>query len=314
MVIDPDTQQVLDLVKQTGRPPFEQVSYQEARALYQRSSALLQPEASPVAETRELAAPGPAGAVPLRFYRGADTQGAAVLPALIFFHGGGWVIGDLQTHDFICRRLANAARCIVIAVDYRLAPEHKFPAGVEDCAAATVWIAAQAASLGIDAARLAVGGDSAGGNLAAVMAHMARDGNLPSLCFQLLIYPSVDQRLGQDSYRRVTSGVLLTTNTVRYFQGHYLRGDADKSDWRASPLLAEEFSGLPPALIVTAAHDPLCDEGQEYARKLEQNGGRVTLLRFGDQLHGFVQWSKLVRAGAGTIDFAASQLRAAFSA
>jgi acetyl esterase len=201
----------------------------------------------------------------------------------------------------------------VVAVGYRLAPEHKFPAAVEDSAAAVGWIAAQAHALGIDARRIAVGGDSAGGNLAAVMAHLARDGDLPPLCFQLLIYPSVDQRLGQESYKRVTGGVLLTTDTVRYFQGHYLGRDDDKADWRASPLLAENFTGLAPALIVTAAHDPLCDEGHDYARKLEEGGTRVALLHLNDQLHGFIQWSKIVRAAVTTIDFAAARLRAAFA-
>jgi acetyl esterase len=208
--------------------------------------------------------------------------------------------------------LANAARCIVVAVDYRLAPEHKFPAAVEDCEAVVRWAATAGSKLGLDAARIAVGGDSAGGNLAAVMCHMARDGTLPPLCFQLLIYPSVDQRLGQASYQRVTSGVPLTTATVRYFQGHYLHGTADKEDWRASPLLAPRFDGLPPALVVTAAHDPLCDEGREYAARLDAAGGHVTLLHFNDQLHGFVHWSRIVRSASATLDFAARRMRAVF--
>jgi len=314
MAIDVDAQRVLDLMRESGRPPFETITPQEARALYLQSSARLGADPAPVFGVQDLDLPGPAGSVRVRVYRGAVAPPAAPQPALVYFHGGGWTIGDLQTHDGICRHLANAAGCIVIAVDYRLAPEHKFPAAVEDCAAVVRWAATDGSEIGIDPARIAVGGDSAGGTLAAVMSHMARDGALPPLCFQLLIYPSVDQRLGQASYQRVTSGVPLTTATVRYFQGHYLRGTADQMDWRASPLLASRFDGLPAALVVTAAHDPLCDEGREYAAKLDAAGGHVTLLHFNDQLHGFVHWSRIVRSASATLDFAARRLRAVFDA
>ena len=312
MPIDVDAQRVLDLIRESGRPPFETITPQEARALYLQSSARLGADPAPVFEVQDHEVPGPAGAVPIRIYRGVVAPPSDLQPALIYFHGGGWTIGDLQTHDVICRYLANAARCIVVAVDYRLAPEHKFPAAVEDSEAAVRWIATDGAKLGIDPVRIAVGGDSAGGNLAAVMCHMARDGALPPLCYQLLIYPSVDQRLGQASYQRVTSGVPLTTATVRYFQGHYLHGATDKEDWRASPLLAPRFDGLPSALVVTAAHDPLCDEGREYAAKLDAAGGHVTLLHFNDQLHGFVHWSRIVRSASATLDFAARRMRAVF--
>jgi acetyl esterase len=314
MVIDPDSQRVLDLIKESGRPPFETIPAQEAKALYLRSAAALQAERPEVAETRDLSAPGPAGSVPLRLYRGRDTTPDEVLPVLIYFHGGGWVIGNLDTHDYICRHLANAARCAVVSVDYRLAPEHKFPAAVEDSEAATRWVANEANALRLDPRRIAVGGDSAGGNLSAVMALRARDGALPPLCYQLLFYPAVDQRLGQNSYRRVVSRFPLTTATVRYFQGHYLRGPADQFDWRASPLLAARHDGLPPALVVTATHDPLCDEGQEYGRKLEAAGVPVVLLHLGDQIHGYLSWSKVVRASGATLDMAAVLLRGRFAA
>ncbi|HEY0440371.1 MAG TPA: alpha/beta hydrolase [Xanthobacteraceae bacterium] len=312
MVIDPDAQRVLDLIRAAGRPPFESITAQQARELYLRSSAYLGAERADVLDVTDLDVPGPAGPVRIRLYRGIGAPASAPQPALVYFHGGGWTIGDLETHDGLCRHLANAARCMVIAAHYRLAPEHKFPAAVEDCEAVVRWTCGEGGALGIDRTRLAVGGDSAGGNLAAVMAHMARDGALPPLCFQLLIYPSVDQRLGQASYGRVTGGVPLTTATVRYFQENYLSGAADKQDWRASPLLARRFDGLPPAIVITAAHDPLCDEGHEYAAKLDQAGCRVTHLHFNDQPHGFWHWGRLVRSADAALEFAASRLRAAF--
>jgi acetyl esterase len=176
MAIDVDAQRVLDIIRAAGRPPFETITPQEARTLYLRSSATLGADPAPISEVRDLQAPGPAGAVRVRLYRGAGALPSTPQPALVYFHGGGWTIGDLQTHDVICRHLANAASCIVVAVDYRLAPEHKFPAAVEDCEAAVRWLATKARKLGIDPARIAVGGDSAGGTLVAVMSHMARDG------------------------------------------------------------------------------------------------------------------------------------------
>jgi acetyl esterase len=312
MAMDAGAQRVLDLIREAGRPPFETLTPEEARLVYLRSSAFLRAELAPVFGVQDLDIAGPAGPLRIRVYRGAATPPSTLQPALVYFHGGGWTIGGLDTHDGVCRHLANAAACIVVAVDYRLAPEHKFPAAVEDCAATVRWAATEGSKLGIDSARIAVGGDSAGGTLAAVMSHQARDGAFPPLCFQLLIYPSLDQRLGQASYRRVTSGVPLTTASVRYFQTHYLRGPADKEDWRASPLLAPRLDGLPPAFVVTAGHDPLCDEGREYAAKLDAAGGHVTLLHFNDQPHGFVVWSRFVTAASATLDFAARRLRAVF--
>ncbi len=191
MAMDPGAQRVLDLLREAGRPPIELSTPPEAREAMAKSRTILQPDPPEVAEVRALEAPGPAGAIPLRYYRG---KGAPVsnAPALVYFHGGGWVIGDLESHDGACRRIANDAGCVVVSVDYRLAPEHRFPAAVDDSAAATKWVIGQAASLGIDASRVAVGGDSAGGNLAAVVALMSRNGELPKLSFQALVYPSTD--------------------------------------------------------------------------------------------------------------------------
>jgi acetyl esterase len=182
MSLDPDAQRVLDLMRESGRPAVETLTPQEAREFYRTSRGALQPEPEQVAEVKPLAAPGPAGDIALRWYRGLGTDPSATLPGLVYYHGGGWVIGDLDTHDGVCRSLANAAGCVVVSVDYRLAPEHKFPAAVDDCSAATRWVLENAARLGIDGKRVFVGGDSAGGKLAAVMALLARDGAIPSLC------------------------------------------------------------------------------------------------------------------------------------
>src|SRR5262249_27090428 len=190
--LDPDAQRVLDLIRESGRPPYETLTPSEAREFYRAGRRILQPDPPEVAEVRNIKAPGPQSEIPLRLYRGIGTARGAALPALVYFHGGGWVIGDLGTHHGVCRLIANAKRCAVISVDYRLAPEHKFPAAVDDALGATEWIAAHGGALGIDPSRLAVGGDSAGGNLAAAVALAARDRGGPRLRFQLLLYPATD--------------------------------------------------------------------------------------------------------------------------
>ena len=233
-------------------------------------------------------------------------------PALIYFHGGGWVIGDLESHDQVCRALANAARCIVVAVDYRLAPEHKFPAAVDDAIAATRWIAGNAARLGIDAARLAVGGDSAGGNLAAVVSLDARDRGGPPLVFQLLIYPGTDMRMDRPSHVRHAEQLPLRRATMQWFVGHYLRDAGDEADWRASPLRARDFRNLPPALVVTAGFDPLCDEGEAYAKALSGAGVRVAHERFGGQIHGFLSMGRMIADAGRLVALAADALKGAF--
>lgn len=309
--LDPGAERVLDLMRAAARPPFETLSADEARGFYAAGRAMLQPDPEPVAETRELAAPGPAGPVPLRLYRGQGCP-AAEAPALVFFHGGGWVIGDLDSHDQACRQLANAARATVIAVDYRLAPEHRFPAAIEDAAAALGWVVTEAASLGIDASRLAVVGDSAGGNIAAVMALMARDGLVPPVHFQALIYPATDMAMTTASARRITDGYPLTAGTMRWFIGHYLSDRAELTDWRASPLRAPDLSGVAPAWVLTCAHDPLADEGAAYAARLAAEGGRVAHLHLADQMHGFLTMGKFCRASETTIRTLALALTAAW--
>ena len=310
--LDPDVLLVLDMIRLAGRPPFEQLTPAEAREAYMKSRAVLQPEPEPVAETRDLAAPGPHGPIPLRLYRPDGAPGP--LPGLIYYHGGGWLLGGLDSHDGVCRRFANAARCVVVSVDYRMAPEHKFPAAVDDCAAATAWAIGQAATLGIDPARVAVGGDSAGGNLAAVMALMARDGSLPKLAFQLLIYPATDMTMTTVSSQTVGPGVPLTSATMKWFIDHYMRGPADLTDWRASPIRAASVAGTAPALVLTAAADPLRDEGIAYAARLEREGVRTTAIHLTDQIHGFMSMGKVIRAADTAIDMMAASLRRAFAA
>ncbi len=310
--LDPDVLLVLDMIRLAGRPPFEQLTPAEAREAYMKSRAVLQPEPEPVAEARDLAAPGPHGPIPLRLYRPDGAPGP--LPGLIYYHGGGWLLGGLDSHDGVCRRFANAARCVVVSVDYRMAPEHKFPAAVDDCAAATAWAIGQAAMLGIDPARVAAGGDSAGGNLAAVMALMARDGSLPKLAFQLLIYPATDMTMTTVSSQTVGPGVPLTSATMKWFIDHYMRGPADLTDWRASPIRAASVAGTAPALVLTAAADPLRDEGIAYAARLEREGVRTTAIHLTDQIHGFMSMGKVIRAADTAIDMMAASLRRAFAA
>ena len=311
MPLDPDAQLVIDMIRMAGRPPFETLTPGEARQAYSNSRKVLQPPAEDVAEVRDLAAPGPVGDIPLRLYRGNGTGPADTLPVLIYYHGGGWLLGDLESHDGVCRRFANLARCRVVSVDYRMAPEHKFPASVDDCAAATRWVVAQADALGIDPGRVAVGGDSAGGNLAAVVALMARDGTLPPVAYQLLIYPATDMMMTTVSSQTVTEGVPLTSNTMRWFIDHYMRGRDDERDWRASPLRAADLSGTAQALVLTCAYDPLCDEGIAYARRLEREGVRVTHLHFSDQTHGFMSMGRIVRAADVAIDMMGAALKKA---
>ena len=295
-VLDPDAARLLALSRKAGYPPFERLTPAAARAAYAASWEPLQSPGGEVASVADRAIAGPAGALPLRIYRGLGTDPHAVLPCLVFLHGGGWVIGGLESHERMCRRLATVARICVVAVDYRLAPEHPFPAALDDAAAAWRWVHGHAAELGVDPATIGIGGDSAGGNLAAVLALMGRDGELPASRYQALIYPALDLTADTDSYRSVTSDVPLTAATMHYFIGHYTPHAADRLDWRASPLRAASLAGAPPALVLSVAHDPLCDEARAYARRLDQDGVRVLALHCNDQMHGLLGMGRLVPA------------------
>jgi len=310
MPLDADAETLHAMIRAAGRPPFETLTPEEARQAFNAGRKVTAPEPQEVAEVRDLTCPGPHGEIKLRAYRPRGTAADEVLPGLIYFHGGGWLLGDLESHDTVCRHLANGARCRVVSVDYRMAPEHKFPAAVDDSAAATQWIVANAAALGINHTRIAVGGDSAGGNLAAVLAIMARDGALPPLAYQLLVYPATDMAMVTRSSQTASEGI-LTTKTMKWFIDHYLRDSKDVTDWRASPLRHPNLAGVAPALVLTCAYDPLCDVGIAYAQRLEREGVRVTHVHYSDEPHGFVGQGKIIRASGTALDMMAAALKKA---
>ncbi|MBI5265136.1 MAG: alpha/beta hydrolase [Bradyrhizobium sp.] len=296
VVLDPDAAAVYKAFQEAGRPAYETLTAPEARAYYSQARFVSNPEPPELASVEPLSIPAPHGQIPARVYTPKKLrQKDGLSPALVFFHGGGWVIGDLETHDVVCRKLADQGELIVVSVDYRLAPEHKFPAAVDDSIAATKWIAANAKQLGIDADRLSVGGDSAGGNLAAVVSIAARDGDGPAIAGQVLIYPAVDCALAHPSHSEPETSILLTHSVIRWFYDHYLDSTADVHDWRASPARATTLIGLPPAYVLTAGADPLRDEGDEYAERLKRAGVPVTYKHFPGQFHGFFTMGKLLQ-------------------
>ena len=313
-MLHPQARALLDLMVERGVPPTHTLTPAEARTFYRERRFFTQPDPPEVAEVRALSADGPHGAIALRLYRPIGAAAAALLPVLVYYHGGGWVIGDLDTHDTLCRQLANGAGCAVVAVDYRMGPEHRFPAAVDDAFAATRWVRAQAAALGLDATRLAVGGDSAGGNLAAVVSLLAREaGDLP-IAFQLLIYPGADMRRGHASHTTNGQGYMLTADTISYFHDHYIDDPKHDLDWRASPLLHADHSRLPPALVITAGYDPLRDEGLDYARALTAAGNRAAYVCFERQIHGFITMGRVIDEADTAVSLCAAELRRALLA
>jgi acetyl esterase len=293
VVLDPDAALVYKALQEAGRPAYETLTAPEAREYYMQARVVSNPEPPELLSVEPLSIPASHGAVPARIYTPKQTRTKdGLAPCLVFFHGGGWVIGNIETHDVVCRKLAHEGELIVISVDYRLAPEHRFPAAVDDAITATRWVATNARRLGIDAARLSVGGDSAGGNLAAVVALDARE-NGPKLAGQMLVYPATDLGRTHPSHREPETSILLTHTVITWFSNHYLDG-ADIKDWRVSPLRARTLSGLPPAYVLTAGADPLRDEGDEYAARLKQAGVPVTYRHFPGQFHGFFTMGKLL--------------------
>ena len=311
MQLDPDSQAYLDLIKKLGRPPINALPPLQARETYRRGRMVTQPDLPQVDRVKEFAAGGPHGPVPVRVYRGAGTADMGVLPVLVYYHGGGWVLGDLDSHDWVCRKIANAAHCAVVSVDYRMAPEHVFPAAYEDCLAAVHWVKANAHMLRVDASRMAVGGDSAGGNLAAAVALAVRDAGI-KLKAQILVYPAVDLSMSGDYYGRFTKDLILTDETMRWFIDLYLPKPEHRKDWRASPLLAPTLKGLPPALVLLAGFDPLCAEGEVYAARLQKDGVATTVKPYPGQLHGFVSNGRLLPKANNAIDDIAAVLKSNF--
>ena len=301
MSVHPQVAALLERVARSPLPPYHSVPPFVARRIYRDTRAVLASVAPPVAESRLLIF----DRLAVRAYRPVPGE---VLPALVYFHGGGWTIGDLDTHDVLCRQLANGARCAVFSVDYRLAPESPFPAAVEDCLAATRFVVSNAAKLKVNASQVAVGGDSAGGNLAAVVT-LHRE--LP-LAFQLLIYPATDQRCDTDSHRRNGEGYLLTREGIEFFRGCYLPEKKHWADWRASPLLAASHAGLPPAFVITAGYDPLRDEGREYAERLAQAGVEVAYREYSDMVHGFLLFGGVLDTARTAVADCCAALRGAF--
>jgi acetyl esterase len=311
MPLHPDSLKVHALYAMAKRPPLELQTPAEAREGMARSRPFLQPDPPEVGEVSMISAPGPHGDIPIRLYRPRGVTGTT--GALIYFHGGGWVIGDLESHDVLCRTLANESGHAVLSVDYRLAPEHRFPKAVDDALAATRHIATTAAGLGVDAKRLAVGGDSAGGNLAAVVALDLREKLAHPLKLQLLIYPAVDAGMNTPSVARHGEVLPLTFNAMKYFYDHYTGGQDVAGDWRISPARAKSHKGLPPAWIGLAEYDVLHDEGIAYADLLRTAGVPVTLTEYPGMVHGFITFGKMVADANKATSDAAHALKSALA-
>ena len=306
-MLDPQARALLDLMIANGVPPMHTQSPAEGRAAYRDRRGYSQPEPPPVASVRDLTGDG----IPMRLVMPLQPS-TTPPPLLVYYHGGGWVIGDLDTHDVLCRSLAAGAGCAVLAVDYRLSPEHRFPAAVDDAVAAFRFAQREAAALGVDPARIAVGGDSAGGNLAAVVCLAQRDAGGAMPAFQLLIYPATDMRCVAPSHAANGEGLLLTADLIGWFTGHYM-ADAPRDDWRASPLLAARHDGLPPALVLTAGFDPLRDEGRQYADVLSAAGVPTQYVCFERQIHGFAPMGRVIEEANTAVDLCVSALKRAFA-
>ncbi|MBV8167899.1 MAG: alpha/beta hydrolase [Alphaproteobacteria bacterium] len=309
MPLDPQIKALLD--KGTGVPATHTLPVDVARAQYEARIALMAPAAE-IASVREETIEGPGGPLRIRVY---TPRGTGPFPLLVFYHGSGFVLCSLDTHDGMCRNLCAGAACVVASVDYRLAPEHKFPAGLDDCLHATRWAVAQATALGADPTRVAIAGDSAGGNMAAVVALRLRDaGGGPALCGQLLLYPVTDYHTpGTPSYAANADGYGLTRDTMKWFWAHYLNDAAEAAHPHASPLRAPDLSGLPPALVITAEYDPLCDEGELYAQRLRAAGNEAALTRYAGVNHGFMFWVGVVAKADAAMNEACAWLRSVFA-
>jgi acetyl esterase len=308
MALDPQVKALLDQMAAAKQPAFHSQTPADARkSMNAMLEALGNGEAVHKTEDRKI--PSPDGDIPVRIY----TPSVKPNGILVYFHGGGWVVGDLDSHDYVCRALTNAAGCTVVAVHYRLAPEHKFPDAPEDCYAATNWVSKNAAALGSDANHIAVGGDSAGGNLAAAVSLMARDRGGPKIRHQMLIYPATDAAMNTASQNEFTQdGFVLSKLDMKWFWGHYLKNPKDGENPYASPSRAKDLRNLPPAHVITAEHDPLRDEGEAFAEQLKTAGNKVKLKRYGGVMHGFVSLQAMIDQGKTATRELADELKASW--
>jgi Esterase/lipase len=309
MPLDPQVRVLLEQIKKFQAQPLSSLEPAVARQSMQMLANFTKP-AEPVASVKDITIPGPNGTIPIRIY---TPFGSGPFPLFIFFHGGGWVLGDLDSYDDLCYQLTNKAGAIVISVAYRLAPEHKFPEAPQDCYAATQWIAEHAHKYNGDPARIAIGGDSAGGNLTAVVTQMARAQQGPHLIFQLLIYPATDMTAATASLSENAEGYFLTRDDLYWFTRHYIRTEEDKRDPLASPYLAADLHGLPPALIITGEYDPLRDEGELYGQRLQEAGVPVTIHRYPGMIHGFISLPSFLQQGRNAIQECGEALHKAFT-
>lgn len=310
-MLDPQAQALMTLLSEKGIPPVHTQTPVEARASYRARRSFTQPDAPEVGRVQDMSFSHAGVNIALRIYHPAGASQA--MPALVYLHGGGWTIGDLDTHDVLCRSLCLQAQGVVVSVDYRMGPEHKFPAAYEDAVAAWQWVASQAQVLGVDPARIAIGGDSAGGNLAAAACLGLREQGLKPV-LQLLIYPSTLMAPETASYQTNGQGYMLTRDSMAWYSGNYLRGPQDAQDWRASPQLAASHANLPPAFVLTAGFDPLRDEGLMYADALSQAGVSSQYICFERQIHGFITMGRVLQEANTAVALCAQALRTAWGA
>jgi acetyl esterase len=312
MPLDPTIEAIFEQMPQLANSQLWRMAPDEARSEFRSLWQLANATAPAIGKTEHLEAAGADGPIPLRLYTPVAAGGTS-LPAIVYFHGGGFVVGDLDSHDALCRTLANESGCLLLSVDYRLAPEHKFPAGVEDCLAALSWVEDNASRLGIDPNRIAVAGDSAGGNLAAVVCLLAEEQGRPHVAFQLLLYPVTSLRHDAPSVQAFGDGYMLNLPTLEWFATHYLPAGAERSDKRLSPLAAASHRGLPPAYIVTAGFDPVRDEGRAYAEALKAAGVAVQHVDYPTMIHGFCNMQAVVPIAGEALAAAAAALRTALA-
>lgn len=311
MPLDPQIKAMLDQLAELDVVDYREITPQDLRQLMKLNAAFDGPPED-VATVEDRSLPGPAGAIPVRVYR-PGSAGEALPPILVWYHGGGWVIGDLDTADTTCRKLANRSGAMVVSVDYRLAPEHPTPAALDDCWAALGWVAEHGTDVGGDPSRLAVGGDSAGGNLSALVAVLARDAGGPTIRHQLLVYPATDLTMSHPSHVENATGYLLTSEMTAWFLSHYLGPGSDPGDPAVSPLFAEDLARVAPAQIITAEFDPLRDEGEAYAARLADAGVPVELRRLDGMVHGFFQMGGVTPVADTAVTEAAARLGAALA-